>query len=137
MDAQPAIILFDGLCNLCNGVVRVVIKRDRHARFRFASLQSDAARRLCADAGYRLSAKPAPDTIVVLINGRALERSDAVLAVAARLPFPWPLLGVFSVLPRTVRDGAYRVVARNRYRWFGSRGACMIPSADIGARFID
>jgi predicted DCC family thiol-disulfide oxidoreductase YuxK len=145
MAAQPTIILFDGLCNLCGGVVQFIIKRDPHARFRFASLQSDAARRLCAQHHYALPDTTNPnagdsasnDTIVVIANNRALERSDAALAIAAQLTFPWPLLRVLRVLPRAWRDAIYRFVARNRVRWFGKRATCMIPTYDIRARFLD
>ena len=116
---QPIIILFDGVCNLCSGMVRFVIARDPHARCRFAALQSEAARAACAKVGYELPAFDTPSTIVVIEGGRALERSDAALAIARRMSFPWPMFGVFRVLPRGLRDALYRFVARNRYRWFG------------------
>jgi predicted DCC family thiol-disulfide oxidoreductase YuxK len=136
--AQPStIILFDGVCNLCSGVVRFVIARDPHAHFRFAALQSDAARRACAEVGATPPVAVDPDTIIVVVNGRALERSDAALAIAARLPFPWPLLGIFRVLPRGVRDWLYRLVARNRYRWFGKSDTCMMPTPELRARFLE
>ena len=73
----------------------------------------------------------------LLADGRALERSDAVLAIAARLPFPWPLLGAFRVLPQGLRDLAYRFVARRRYRWVGRRESCMVPTPALRDRFID
>ena len=137
MTEQPTIILFDGVCNLCSGVVRFVIARDPRAHFRFAALQSDAARRACAEIAAAPPAEVDPDTIVVIASGRALERSDAALAIAARLPFPWPLLGVFRVLPRGVRDWLYRLVAHNRYRWFGKSDTCMMPTPELRARFLD
>jgi predicted DCC family thiol-disulfide oxidoreductase YuxK len=137
MDPKPAIILFDGVCNLCNGTVQFIVKRDRAARFRFASLQGEAARRVCAEAGIAAPDAREPDSIIVLAEGRALERSDAVLAIAARLPFPWPLLGAFRVLPQGLRDLAYRFVARRRYRWFGRRKSCMVPTPALCDRFID
>jgi predicted DCC family thiol-disulfide oxidoreductase YuxK len=121
---QATIILFDGACNLCSGAVRFVIARDPHARCRFASLQSSAA-------------SATPSTIVVIEGGRALERSDAVLAIARRMRFPWPVLGVFGVLPRGLRDVLYGFVARNRYRWFGRAEACMAPRAELQERFLD
>lgn len=136
MDDPNAIILFDGTCNLCNGTVRFVVRRDKAGRFRFGPLQGEAARRLCAAHGVAIP-EGDPDSVVVIAGGRALERSDAALAIAARLPFPWRLLGVFRVLPRAVRDWAYRIVARNRYRWFGRRESCMLPTPELRARFID
>ena len=136
--AQPTtIILFDGVCNLCSGVVRFVIARDPHVRFRFAALQSDAARRACAEVGATPPAAVDPDTIIVIVNGRALERSDAALAIASRLPFPWPMFGVFRILPRALRDWLYRFVAKNRYRWFGKSDTCMMPTPELRARFLE
>lgn len=137
MSDAPAIILFDGVCNFCSGVVRFVYARDPRGCLRFAALQSDSARRICAEAGYSLPQTPDPDTIVVIVDGRVLERSDAVLAIAARLRAPWPLFGVFRILPRGLRDALYRFVARNRYRWFGRSDACMVPTPELRARFID
>ena len=134
---QVTIILFDGVCNLCSGIVRFVIARDPHARCRFASLQSDAARAACAKVGYDLPASATPSTIVVIEGGRALERSDAVLAIARRMRFPWPVLSVFGVLPRGLRDVLYGFVARNRYRWFGRDEACRAPGAELQERFLD
>ena len=136
--AQPTtIILFDGVCNLCSGVVRFVIARDPHAHFRFAALQSDAARRACAEVGATPPAAVDPDTIIVIADGRALERSDAALAIASRLPFPLPMFGVFRILPRALRDWLYRLVAKNRYRWFGKSYTCMMPTPELRARFLE
>ena len=137
MAQSSTIILFDGVCNLCSGVVRFVIARDPHARFRFAALQSDAARRACAEVGATPPAAVDPDTIIVIADGRALERSDAALAIAARLPFPWPMFGVFRILPRALRDWLYRLVAKNRYRWFGKSDTCMMPTPELRARFLE
>ncbi len=118
-------------------MVRFLIARDPHARFRFAALQSEAARATCARVGYELLATSTPSTIVVIENGRALERSDAALAIARHLPFLWPVFGVFGVLPRGLRDALYRFVARNRYRWFGRIEACMVPTPELRTRFLD
>jgi predicted DCC family thiol-disulfide oxidoreductase YuxK len=137
MARSSTIILFDGVCNLCSGVVRFVIARDPRAHFRFAALQSDAARRACAEVGAAPPADVDPDTIIVIASGRALERSDAALAIAAELPFPWPMFGVLRVLPRGVRDWLYRLVARNRYRWFGKSDTCMLPTPELRARFLE
>lgn len=137
MPEGHTIVLFDGVCNLCSGVVRFLIARDPHARFRFAPLQSDAARRACAEVGATPPAAVEPDTIIVIVNGRALERSDAALAIASRLPFPWPMFGVFRILPRALRDWLYRFVAKNRYRWFGKSETCMMPTPELRARFLE
>lgn len=134
---QPIIILFDGVCNLCSGAVKFLIARDPHAQFRFAALQSHAARRVCAALGHELLASGTPSTIVVIDQGRAMERSDAALAIARHMPFPWPMLGVFRVLPRGLRDALYRFVARHRYRWFGRSETCMVPPPELHHRFLD
>ena len=93
---------------------------------------------VCAERGIPLPAAGAPDSIVVVDGGgRVLERSDAALAIASALPFPWRMLGVFRIVPRALRDRVYRIVARNRYRWFGRRDACMVPTDEIRSRFLD
>jgi predicted DCC family thiol-disulfide oxidoreductase YuxK len=133
---QLTIILFDGVCNLCSGVVKFLIVRDPQARFRFAALQSPAAHAACAKVAHELLVAATPGTIVVIEQGRALERSDAALAIARNMPFPWPMLGVFCVMPRGFRDAMYGFVASNRYRWFGRAEACMVPTPELRSRFL-
>jgi predicted DCC family thiol-disulfide oxidoreductase YuxK len=125
-----AVVLFDGVCNLCNGAVRFILARDPAARFRFASLQSDAARRLWGDGG------PA-ETIVLLDAGKTYVKSTAALRIARGLRFPWPLLYAFVAVPRPVRDLIYDWVARHRYRWFGKRDTCMLPTPELRERFLE
>jgi predicted DCC family thiol-disulfide oxidoreductase YuxK len=137
MDDAQTIILFDGVCNLCSGTVRFIVRRDPLGHFRFAALQSAAAQRICRERGIAVPAATDPDSIIVIADGSALERSDAALAIAARLPFPWPILRVFRALPRPIRDALYRAVARNRYRLFGRMESCMVPTPELRARFID
>jgi predicted DCC family thiol-disulfide oxidoreductase YuxK len=125
------IVFFDGVCNLCNASVRFVIRRDPRAVFRFAALDSAAANR-------RLSGrKDLPDSMVLLEEGHVWTRSTAALRIARRLRFPWPLAYAFIVVPRPVRDWIYAVVARNRYRWFGRRDRCELPTPALRARFLD
>lgn len=126
------IVLFDGVCNLCNGAVRFIIDRDPAGRFRFASLQSSAAR---AVLGASAVEDPLPDSIVLVASGRVTTRSTAILRIARGLKFPWPLLYAFIVIPRRLRDAVYDVVARNRYRWFGRREVCMVPTPELRERF--
>ena len=137
MEAEPTIVLFDGRCGLCTRSVQFILKRDRDARFRFAPLESAAAARACARIGAPTPQAVEPHSIIVITDNRALERSDAALAIAARLPFPWPIFAVFRVVPRELRDWAYGIVARNRYRWFGRHDACMIPTPEQRARFLE
>jgi predicted DCC family thiol-disulfide oxidoreductase YuxK len=126
------VLLFDGVCTLCNGFVRFVIDRDPAGRFQFAPLQSDAARRVLGAAP-----QPLPDSLVLVENGRLFTRSTAALRVARGLRFPWPLAYLFVAVPRPVRDWLYDAVARNRYRWFGRRDVCMVPTPELRARFLD
>jgi len=128
-----ATILFDGVCNLCNGFVRFVIARDPAARFRFASLQSAAAAALLREAGV---AAPMPDSIVLIAGGRAYVRSAAALRILRGLRFPWPLAVALFVVPRFVRDRVYDFIAARRYRWFGRRESCLVPTADLRRRFL-
>jgi predicted DCC family thiol-disulfide oxidoreductase YuxK len=132
-DAPRAVLLFDGVCNLCNGFVRFVIPRDPRRHFLFASLGSEAALRLMEQAGV---SRAAADSVVLIEGGRPFLRSAAVLRIARGLRFPWPLLYALMLVPRPLRDGAYDVVARNRLRWFGRRDACMVPGPDTRDRFL-
>ncbi|UOQ52644.1 thiol-disulfide oxidoreductase DCC family protein [Hymenobacter cellulosivorans] len=131
----PATILFDGVCNLCNGFVQFVIQRDAPGHFRFASLQSAAGQALLAEHGLRLG--PAgPETVMLVERGRIFTHSTAVLRIARQLGGPWALLYAFIVVPKPLRDAAYRFVARHRYQWFGQREACMLPTPELRQRFL-
>jgi len=131
--AHP-VVLFDGVCNLCAGAVQFVLRRDRAGRFRFAALQSAAAQQLLATAGV---VRPALDSIVLVEPDRTSTRSTAVLRIAMGLRFPWPLAAVLLLVPRPLRDLVYDLVARRRYRWFGQRASCWVPTAATRARFLD
>ncbi|WP_128546649.1 thiol-disulfide oxidoreductase DCC family protein [Larkinella soli] len=128
------VILFDGVCNLCNSAVNFVIDHDRKGRFRFASLQSETGRRLLAQCP---PAEGPVDSVVLIRNGRSFVRSDAALEIARHLGGAWPLLTVFKLVPRFVRDAVYEAVARNRYRWFGRTDACRVPAPALKARFLE
>ncbi|HEV8674058.1 MAG TPA: thiol-disulfide oxidoreductase DCC family protein [Methylomirabilota bacterium] len=128
------IVLFDGVCNLCNGSVTFIVKRDPGRRFRFAALQSAAGATLLRQFGLPADAL---DTLVLVEGNRAFTRSTASLRVARRLSGLWPLLYALIVVPRPIRDLLYGVVARNRYRWFGRRDACMMPTPDLRERFLE
>ena len=129
------IILFDGVCNLCNGAVRFIIKRDRFGKFRFASLQSDAGRALLEQNGVT---HWGTDSIVYIPQqGDAFSESSAVLYILKELGRGWQLLFPLIHLPTFLRDGIYRFIARNRYRWFGKKEKCMLPSDTTRSRFIE
>jgi predicted DCC family thiol-disulfide oxidoreductase YuxK len=132
-DAHP-IILFDGVCNLCDASVQFILRRDPAGQFRFASLQSTAAQRELA----RFSAPPDNlSTVVLILGNRLFVRSDAALEALRRLGFPWPLFYLFKIVPRGIRDAVYDFIAARRYRWFGQKETCMVPTADLKARFLE
>ncbi|WP_433945735.1 thiol-disulfide oxidoreductase DCC family protein [Paenibacillus sp. SN-8-1] len=128
------IVLVDGVCHLCQGLTKFLIKRDRAGRLRFASLQSDAGQRLLAEGGMPLHSY---NTFVLIEDGHYYTRSKAALKLARWLPFPWPLWYGLIVIPSFIRDAVYDIVARNRYRWFGKDNACMIPTKEIRERFLE
>ena len=131
--AQHPVVLFDGVCNLCNGAVDFIVRHDPDRRFKLASLQSDVGQALLERYGL---AEDPPDSIVLVEDGRAYLRSTAALRVAAGLDGALPLLQAFLALPPRIRDAAYRYVAENRYRWFGTRETCRLPTPDERARFL-
>ncbi len=137
MADQRPVILFDGVCNLCNSAVQWVIERDQDRRFYFASLQSEAARRELERVLGQDEIAALPDSIVLLDSDGVHTRSAAALRIARGLGGPFALLRLGVVLPRPIRDAIYDLIARNRYRWFGRRDTCMTPTPDIAARFLD
>jgi predicted DCC family thiol-disulfide oxidoreductase YuxK len=128
-----AVVLFDGVCNLCNGWVRFVLQRDAGRRFRFASLQSAFAGEMLGQHGFPPNYLGA---MFLLEDGILYARSDAFLRIARHLGGAWPLVAVFGVVPRTLRDSIYDWVARNRYRWFGKSESCMVPRKEDALRFL-
>jgi len=130
------IVLFDGVCNLCNASVNFAIDRDPAARLRFASLQSDAGRKLLETAGHRVI-EGEPDGIVLVDRGRVYERSGAALRIARYLSGAWSLLPALLVVPSPLRDLVYRWVARHRYAWFGKSDVCRVPTPELRERFIE
>lgn len=134
--STPDTIFFDGICNLCNGFVQFVIRHDPAGRYRFAALQSDAARTLLAAHRLVPSALAVePESVLLLSGGRLYSHSTAVLRIAHGLGGGWRLAAVGWALPRPWRDALYRFVARHRYRWFGREESCMLPTPALKARF--
>ncbi|MFB1097281.1 thiol-disulfide oxidoreductase DCC family protein [Terribacillus sp. JSM ZJ617] len=131
MDSK-AIILFDGVCNLCNSSVQFIIKHDKAAYFNFASLQSDLG-------GQLKETKQIPDnadSIILMENGKVYMQSSAILRIARNLDGVWKLAAAALIIPRPIRDMVYRYVAKNRYRWFGKQDQCMLPSPELKERFL-
>lgn len=129
------IILFDGVCNLCNGAIRFIIERDPKDRFRFASLQSETGKKLLKK--YKIDPKRTDSIVLITVDNKAYTRSDAALQIA-RVLRGWPqLLYFFKIIPGSLRDGMYKFIARNRYRWFGKQQQCMIPSPHLKQKFLN
>jgi len=127
------ILLFDGVCNLCNGFVNFVIDNDPNAYFKLAALQSDEALPYLEQFGLDPEAL---DSVVLIEHGKAYRKSTAALRVALHLPTPWPLAAVFMAIPRPLRDMVYDIVANNRYDWFGERDHCRMPTPEVKQRFL-
>jgi predicted DCC family thiol-disulfide oxidoreductase YuxK len=131
-------VLFDGVCNFCNGAVRFIASNDPRGRFAFVPLQSPRARALLGENDPAHAARAGgPETVVLLDRGRRYERSDAALHVALDLRWPWPLAFAAILIPRAWRDAAYGVIARNRYLLFGKKDACPLPPPSLRERFLD
>jgi len=124
-------LLFDGVCNLCNGYIQDVIKRDKEGIYRFASLQSDLGQNLVSH--FKLENL---DSVFLLDNGEMYIQSDVAFAVAKRLGGLYTLLSPFKIVPLTIRNKIYDWIARNRYHWFGKQEECMIPTPELKALFI-
>lgn len=131
MQNKP-LILFDGVCNLCNAFVRFVIKYDTDAEFRFGSIQSERGKEILN----RLTKNETTDTIVLLHHGKMYQRSDAFLFIVKRLRFPVNLLVVTYVVPRVLRNAIYDFIAKRRYRFFGQKDQCELPAESYQNRFI-
>lgn len=134
MAPQPAIILFDGVCNLCNSFVQFVIRHDSAGHFQFTSLQSEVGQKLLAQYGTTVAASP--ETVVLIEQGRLYTHSTAVLHILRGLGGAWQLFYAALLVPRVVRDALYRFVAQHRYQWFGQQDACMLPTPELAQRFL-
>ena len=128
-----AIVLFDGVCNLCNASVLFVIDRDPRGRFAFAPLQSEYAAGLLREHEYSADALA---SVVLVENGRVYDRSSAALRIARHLSGFWPALSALTIVPKPVRDFLYDWLARRRYRWFGRTDACRVPTPELRTRFL-
>jgi predicted DCC family thiol-disulfide oxidoreductase YuxK len=135
-DIDGPVLLFDGVCNLCNGFVRFVVRFDHDGVFRYAPLQSPVAQELLARHGLPTEDE-AFDTVVLVEDGECYTKSTAALRVARRLDGPWPLAYPLVFLPRRLRDGVYDLVAEHRYRLFGRSESCQVPPPTVRERFTE
>ncbi|MBD0297754.1 MAG: thiol-disulfide oxidoreductase DCC family protein [Flavisolibacter sp.] len=133
IDTTNPIILFDGVCNFCNGMVLFIIKQDKQKVFRFAALQSEAGQRLLET--YQLPRNDF-DSFLLIENGKVYRSSTAGLRLYNKLPWYWMWMQVFWIVPKIFRDAVYDFIARNRYKWFGKKETCMIPTPDVRSRFL-
>jgi len=133
MGATDPVILFDGVCNLCNSSVLFIIKRDPKAKFKFASLQSEFGKSHLEKFGLPVTEL---NSVLLIKDGKLFQKSNAALEIAKHLGGGWPVFYVFKLVPAFFRDGFYSWIARNRYRWFGKKDACMIPTPELKSRFL-
>ncbi len=132
-EAYKTIVLFDGVCNFCNSSVNFIIKHDTKNYFRFAPLQSEAGKQLLKQFGQ----DPLKlDSLVLIENNILYKRSTAALRIAKQLNGAYFLLYGFIIIPRFLRDGVYNYIGSNRYKWFGKKDSCMIPTAEMKERFV-
>ncbi|MEM9984506.1 MAG: thiol-disulfide oxidoreductase DCC family protein [Bacteroidota bacterium] len=127
------VVIFDGVCNLCNASVDFIIRQDKKGKIKVTANQHDAGQQILLENGLR---PEQVETLYLLENGKLYDRSTAALGIARQLGFPWSLAYVFIVIPKPIRDGVYRWIARNRYRWFGKKDSCRLPTAEERAYFI-
>ena len=129
---MPSIVLFDGVCNMCNSVVKIIINRDKYGEFYFASLQSESGQQILKEHHGKMV-----DSVVLLRDGQLYYFSDAALHIAKKMDGAWKLLHIFIIIPRPIRDRVYHYIAKNRYKWFGKKEECMIPTKEMRKRFLD
>ncbi len=127
------VVLFDGVCNFCNGMINFIISQDKKGVLRFAPLQSNAGKRLIESYGI-----PAEkfESFILIYKGKALKTSSAALTLFNQLPWYWKWMQIFWIVPPFVRNGVYKLIARNRYKWFGKNESCMVPTAEMRERFM-
>ena len=134
MNSHNAIVLFDGVCNLCNSLVLFIIKRDKDAKFKFASLQSNTAQSLLRKHNLPIVVV---DSFVLIKDDTFSEKSSAGLYLLKEIGGLWKLLYIFILIPRPLRDFVYDKIANSRYKVFGKRDECMVPTDELKDRFLE
>ena len=130
---EEPIVVFDGVCNLCEDSVAFIIARDPEAKFKFVSAQSPIGKEI--QERYGIDAIE-DETVILIKNGKVFTHSDASLEISKDLTGPWRLLRYAKAVPRPIRNRVYSIIAKNRYKWFGKKNECMLPSPEIKARFL-
>lgn len=131
--SKNGIILFDGVCNLCNAAIDFIIKRDNKARFKFGALQDNTTKDLLEHFSIK---KEYMDSLILIQNGKVYYKSTAALEIAKNLRGLWPLMYYLIVVPEFVRNPIYDWIAKNRYRWFGKKETCRLPTPEEQSRFL-
>ncbi|MFT3683127.1 MAG: thiol-disulfide oxidoreductase DCC family protein [Ferruginibacter sp.] len=127
------VILFDGVCNFCDGAINYVIKRDKKAVVKFTTLQSFAGQQLLEEYGLPVKEMK---SFILIENGKAYDKSGAAIRTFRYMGGLWPAFYVFILVPKFIRDVVYDFIAKRRYKWFGQKDQCMIPTPEINARFL-
>ncbi|MBA3972285.1 MAG: DUF393 domain-containing protein [Bacteroidetes bacterium] len=130
---NKSIVLFDGVCNFCDNSINRIIRHDKKNRFSFAPLQSDIGKKLARQYGINTEKI---DSIILIENGKAYTKSTAILRISKHLNMLYPLMYGFMIFPSFLRNSVYDVIAKNRYKWFGKKETCMIPTAEVRSKFI-
>ncbi|TAD96888.1 MAG: thiol-disulfide oxidoreductase DCC family protein [Bacteroidetes bacterium] len=130
---EKPILLFDGVCNLCDSIVQFIIKADPEGKFMFASLQSEKGQELLKKFGFPTENF---DSFVLIDQEKSAEKSTAALQVLKKLGGFWQLFYIFILIPKPIRDFVYEMIAKNRYRFFGKKDSCLIPTPELKARFF-
>lgn len=133
LNSEHPIILFDGVCNFCNGAINFVLKQDKKKIFRFATLQSEAGQKILQQ--YHLATNDF-ESFILIDKDKIYKKSSATLRVLNQLPWHWKELQIFWIVPVFIRNAIYDFIAKNRYKWFGQKDQCMIPTAEMKSRFI-
>jgi predicted DCC family thiol-disulfide oxidoreductase YuxK len=131
---NTSIILFDGICNFCNYWVNQILRQDKKNRYRFASLQSEAGKKILAL--HKINVEYT-DSVILIEDNKVYTQSTAVLKICKHLQGIYVLAYAFIVIPKFIRDNVYDLIAKNRYRWFGKAESCMIPTEEMKAKFIE
>jgi predicted DCC family thiol-disulfide oxidoreductase YuxK len=132
-EITPAVLLFDGVCNLCNGSVQFILKHEKSEKLKFSAIQSEAGQKLLSQ--YNIDSEQT-NSVILISDGVVYTESDAVAKVAEFLKFPYNTGKYMKVVPRQIRNVFYKKVASNRYKWFGQKESCMIPTPDLRNRFL-
>lgn len=133
VENNKKVILFDGVCNLCNSAVNLVIDKDSNDIFRFAALQSDIGMSLCNQHDIN---PDETDSIILIEGDKVAIKSTAALRIAKSLSGGYPLLYGFIILPKFIRDSVYNFIAKNRYKWYGKRESCRMPTPELQKKFL-